>query len=331
MKDNDSKSILKQMRKMRELNILIVLFLLIVFFSIASDVFFTVNNFLNITRQISLLGIMAMGMTMVIAVGGVDLSVGAVYAICSTSAAALMTRAQVPIFLACLIALIIGAIFGVLNGVLIGYLKIMPFIATMGTMNIARGLALIVAKGKIISLDKDPVVDPENLEVFYKFGGGNIGGVPILAIILLVIVVISFVFFHRSLTGFRLRAVGGSVDAANASGINVKKTILIPYIITSVLCAVAALANFSFMHTVQGTMGEGQELQVLAAAYIGGASPIGGGGTILGTLIGALIMGVLQNGLVLLGVNTFVQQVIIGILVIVAVVIDVYRSKNESR
>ena len=147
---------------------------------------------------------------------------------------------------------------------------------------------------------------------------------------MIVIVVFSYLFFHKSLTGFRLRAVGGSVDAASASGINVKKTILIPYIITSLFCAIAALANFSFMHTVQGTMGEGQELQVLAAAYIGGASPIGGGGTVLGTLIGALIMGVLQNGLVLLGVNTFVQQIIIGILVIVAVMIDVYRSKKRK-
>ena len=330
MQGDNSKSFLKKVVKMRELSILIVLIAMIFFFSIASNVFFTVNNFLNITRQISLLGIMAMGMTMVIAVGGVDLSVGAVYAICSTSAAALMTRGQLPIIAACLISLLIGVAFGALNGFLIGYCKILPFITTMGTMNIARGLALIVAKGKIISLDKDPVADPEHLDALFSFGGGNIGGVPTLAIILIVIVVFSYLFFHKSLTGFRLRAVGGSVDAASASGINVKKTILIPYIITSLFCAIAALANFSFMHTVQGTMGEGQELQVLAAAYIGGASPIGGGGTVLGTLIGALIMGVLQNGLVLLGVNTFVQQIIIGILVIVAVMIDVYRSKKRK-
>ena len=330
MQGDNSKSFLKKVAKMRELSILIVLIAMIFFFSVASNVFFTVNNFLNITRQISLLGIMAMGMTMVIAVGGVDLSVGAVYAICSTSAAALMTRGQLPIIGACLISLLIGVVFGTLNGFLIGYCKILPFITTMGTMNVARGLALIVAKGKIISLDKDPVADPEHLDAFFSFGGGNIGGVPTLAIILIIIVIFSYLFFHKSLTGFRLRAVGGSVDAASASGIDVKKTILIPYIITSLFCAIAALANFSFMHTVQGTMGEGQELQVLAAAYIGGASPIGGGGTVLGTLIGALIMGVLQNGLVLLGVNTFVQQIVIGILVIVAVMIDVYRSKKRK-
>ncbi len=330
MQGDNSKSFLKKVAKMRELSILIVLIAMIFFFSVASNVFFTVNNFLNITRQISLLGIMAMGMTMVIAVGGVDLSVGAVYAICSTSAAALMTRGQLPIIVACLISLLIGVVFGTLNGFLIGYCKILPFITTMGTMNVARGLALIVAKGKIISLDKDPVADPEHLDAFFSFGGGNIGGVPTLAIILIIIVIFSYLFFHKSLTGFRLRAVGGSVDAASASGIDVKKTILIPYIITSLFCAIAALANFSFMHTVQGTMGEGQELQVLAAAYIGGASPIGGGGTVLGTLIGALIMGVLQNGLVLLGVNTFVQQIVIGILVIVAVMIDVYRSKKRK-
>lgn len=329
MRATQSKTVLHNIVKMRELGILFVLIAMIFIFSVTSSVFFTVNNFLNITRQISLLGIMAMGMTMVIAVGGVDLSVGAVYAICSTSAAALMTRGQIPILPSCLIALLIGLLFGVLNGFLIGYCKIMPFITTMGTMNVARGLALIIARGKIISLDKDPVPDPEHLDAFFCFGGGSIGGVPTLAVILMVIVIFSWLFFHRSLTGFRLRAVGGSMEAAGASGINVKKTILIPYILTSGLCAVAALANFSFMHTVQGTMGEGQELQVLAAAYIGGASPIGGGGTIVGTLIGALIMGVLQNGLVLLGVNTFVQQIVIGMLVIVAVMIDVYR--NEKR
>jgi len=322
---------LHKLFKMQELSILIVLIGLLVFFSLTSKVFLRSNNILNIARQSSLLGIMAMGMTMVIAVGGVDLSVGAVYAICSTSAAALMTKAHIPILISCLLAVGIGILFGLLNGVLIGYMKILPFIATMGTMNIARGLALIVAKGKIISLDKDPVADPEHLETFFKFGGGNIRGVPTLVIILIVIVIISYFFFHHSLTGFHLMAVGGNRDAAVASGINVMKTILIPYVITSVFCSIAAIANFSFMHTVQGTMGEGQELNVLAAAYIGGASPAGGGGTILGTLIGVFIMGVLQNGLVLLGVNTFVQQIVIGILVITAVILDIYKVGKKKQ
>jgi ribose/xylose/arabinose/galactoside ABC-type transport system permease subunit len=315
---------------MRELGILIVLIALIVFFSLTSKVFFTTNNLLNITRQVSLLGIMAMGMTMVIAVGGVDLSVGAVYAVCATSAAALMTRGQIPIIYAVLLALLIGAAIGALNGFLVGYLRILPFIVTMGTMNIARGLALIVAGGKIISLDKDPVADPENLKLFFKLGGGYVGVIPSLVVILISVVLISYLFFHKSLTGFRLRAVGGSIDASLASGINIKRTLMVPYIITSLLCAVAAIANFSFMHTAQGTMAQGQELQVLAAAYIGGASPNGGSGTILGTMIGVLILGVLQNGLVLLGVNVFVQQVMIGILVIGAVVIDIYRGSKRK-
>ena len=131
MRETQSNTVFHNIIKMRELGILFVLIAMIFIFSVTSSVFFTVNNFLNITRQISLLGIMAMGMTMVIAVGGVDLSVGAVYAICSTSAAALMTRGQIPILPACLIALLIGLLFGVLNGVLIGYCKIMPFITTM--------------------------------------------------------------------------------------------------------------------------------------------------------------------------------------------------------
>lgn len=324
------REIWKKITGIRELSIFSVLAAMFIFFSLASKVFFTTGNILNIGRQISLLGMMAMGMTMVIAVGGVDLSVGAVYAVCSTSAAALMTRAQIPILPSCLLALLIGTAFGVVNGLLIGYVKILPFITTMGTMNVARGLALIIARGKIISLDKDPVADPENLPKFFKVGGGNVAGIPMLVILLIVIVIFSYVFFHLSLTGFRLRAVGGNMDAANASGINIKKSIMIPYILTALFCSIASIANFSFMHTVQGTMGQGQELQVLAASYIGGALPSGGGGTIIGTLIGTLIIGVLQNGLVLLSVNSYVQQIVIGVLVVAAVVLSSIRLNKRK-
>lgn len=316
--------------KIKEFSIFTVLVGLIIIFALTSKVFLTPYNILNVARQSSLLGIMAMGMTMVIAVGGVDLSVGAIYALSSTTAAALMTKASIPILPSCLIGVAIGVLIGLINGFLIGYVKIMPFIATMGTMNVARGLALIVADGRIISLDKDPVADPQHLDAFYRFGGGTVANIPTLVIIMIVIVIISYFFFHKSMIGFHLLAVGGNVDAARASGINVRKTILIPYIISGLFCGIAAIANFSFMHTVQGTMGQGMELNVLAAAYIGGASPAGGSGTIIGTLIGVLVMGVLQNGLVLLGVNTFVQQIVIGLLVIFAVIIDVYRSRNRK-
>lgn len=325
-----SAGFLQRVLKIKELGILITLILLFIVFTALSDVFFIPTNLVNILRQVSIMGVMALGMTMVIVVGGVDLSVGSTYALSTTVAAVLMTKTGIPIFGCCLVGLMVGIAFGAINGFLIGYVNIPAFIATLGTMNIARGLALILTNGMIISLDRSPVADPENLQTFYNLGGGNVGGIPTLALFLIIMAVLGYIFFHRSLAGFRMRAVGGSMDAARASGINVKRTIMMPYIITGGLCALTGILNFAFMHTVQGTMGEGTELDVLAAAYIGGASPSGGYGTIVGTVIGVLIIGVLRNGLVLIGVDTYVQTVLIGVLVIGAVAIDMYNKSKRK-
>jgi len=321
---------IRRITKIKELGILITLILLFIILTIASDVFCTATNLLNIVRQVSLMGIQALGMTMVIAVAGVDLSVGAVYALSATSTAVMMTRLQIPIVLSCMLGLIVGLVFGLINGIIIGYIKVPAFIATMGTMNIARGLALILSNGMIISLDRDPVADPDNLPGFFQMGGGSVFGIPSLALVFIILTIIAYFYFHKSMQGFRMRAVGGSIDAARASGINVRRVIMLPYVIIGVLCSITAILNFSFMHTVQGTMGEGMELDVLAGAYIGGASPAGGSATIIGTVIGVLIMGVLKNGLVLLGVDAYMQKVVIGVLVIVAVVIDMYNNAKRQ-
>lgn len=323
-------SLFKRALKAKEIGILACLCLLFLFFSFASPVFFTSTNILNIVRQVSLLGIQALGMTLVIAIGGIDISVGAVYAVCATVSALLMTQEGIPVWIACALGLLLGTVFGLVNGFVIGYLKIPPFIATMGTMNIARGLALLLSKGMIISLDRDPVPDPESLPAFFGMGGGVVGVVPSLSIFFLVLAVIGYFFFHKSILGFRMRAVGGSPDAAKASGINEKKVNLIAYMILGFLCGLTGLLNFSFMHTVQGTMGSGMELEVIAAAIIGGAIPTGGAGTVIGTVIGVLIMGILKNGLVLMGVNAHAQTVVIGILIIVVVAFDLRRNKKRQ-
>ena len=334
MEGNNSKgssaNFIQRVLKIKELGILITLILLFIVFTILSDVFLIPTNLVNILRQVSIMGVMALGMTMVIAVGGVDLSVGSTYALSTTVAAVLMTKTGIPILGCCIIAFFVGVLFGAINGIIIGYVNIPAFIATLGTMNIARGLALILTNGMIISLDRSPVADPENLDNFYAVGGGEIAGIPTLALFLVIMAILAYIFFHKSLSGFRMRAVGGSMDAARASGINVRRTIMLPYIITGGLCALTGILNFSFMHTVQGTMGEGMELDVLAAAYIGGASPSGGYGTILGTVIGVLIIGVLKNGLVLIGVDPYVQKVLIGVLVIGAVMIDMYNKTKRK-
>lgn len=327
---SSSANFFQRILKIKELGILITLVLLFIVLTILSDVFCTPTNLVNILRQVSIMGVQALGMTMVIAVGGVDLSVGSVYAVSTTVSAVLMTQSGIPIIWCCLIGLLVGIFFGAMNGVIIGYVNIPAFIATLGTMNIARGLALILTNGMIISLDRSPVADPENLPAFFSVGGGDLWGIPTLALFFVIMAVLAYIFFHKSLSGFRMRAVGGSIDAARASGINVRRIIMLPYIIVGGLCALTGILNFSFMHTVQGTLGEGMELDVLAAAYIGGASPNGGYGTILGTVIGVLIIGVLKNGLVLIGVDTYVQKVIIGVLVIGAVVIDMYNKSKRK-
>lgn len=320
----------RKTKKIKELGIIITLILLLIFLSLASPVFLTSTNLINIIRQVSIIGIQALGMTMVITVGGVDLSVGAIYALSATTAAVSMVRYNIPIFWACMIGLLVGVLFGCINGFIIGYLKVPAFITTMGTMNAARGAALILSGGMIISIDRDPVADPQNLDKFLKLGGGNIFGLPSLALFFIVLSIITYIFFHKSLQGFRMKAVGGSADGARASGINVKRIILIPYVVLGFLCALTGILNFSFMHTVQGTMGEGLELDVLAGAYIGGASPSGGYATVIGTIIGVLIMGVLKNGLVLLGVDAYAQKVVIGILVVGAALLDMYNSHKRK-
>jgi ribose/xylose/arabinose/galactoside ABC-type transport system permease subunit len=324
-------NLLWQVFKIKEFGIFICFCFLFVFFSFMSPVFFGETNLLNVIRQVSLLGIQALGMTLVIAVGGIDISVGAIYALCATCTAVLMTQKGVPILLACIVGLLIGSLFGAINGFVIGYLHIPAFIATMGTMNVARGLALLLSNGMIISLDSDPVPDPQNLPAFFSMGGGSVVGIPSLAIIFIVLAIIAYFFFHKSIIGFRMRAVGGSQEAAKASGINVNMVNMATYVILGVLCGLTGLLNFSFMHTVQGTMGSGMELEVIAAVIIGGANPIGGGGTIFGTVIGVLIMGILKNGLVLMGVNAQAQIVIIGLLIIVVVTLDIrggFKRKN---
>jgi ribose/xylose/arabinose/galactoside ABC-type transport system permease subunit len=317
--------------KIKELGIFLCLCCLVLFFSITSKVFFSANNLLNIVRQVSLLGIQALGMTFVIAVGGIDISVGAIYALSATSAAVLMTQLNIPIFVSFALGIGVGILFGVINGFIIGYLMIPTFLATMGTMNMARGLALLMSKGMIISLDRDPVVDKENLPLFFNIGGGIIHNIPSLAIIFAALSIVAYIFFHKSIYGFHMRAIGGSQDAARASGINVKKINLLTYVVLGFLCALTGILNFSFMHTVQGTMGTGMELEVIAAVIIGGANPTGGTGTIVGTIIGVLIMGVLKNGLILLGVNPHAQTVIIGMLIVIVVAFDVNSQRNRRK
>ncbi len=310
---------------MRELGVFIALVLLIVFFSITSPHFLKINNLINIVRQISLLGIIAMGMTMIIVCGEIDLSIGAIYGAAAITCGMVLTNGG-PVWVALVSALLVGIFFGSLNGVLTTYGKIPALIVTLGMMNIARGAALVLSNARVISLSKRTVTAP-GLERLLFLGQGRIFGIPVVSLIFILIVIISHLVYTKTILGFRMRAVGGNDAAAKAAGINQNLIKIVAFAITGALGALAGVLNLAFLANVQGTTGNGLELDVIAAVIIGGTSLSGGEGTIIGTLIGVLIMGVLKNGIVLLGVSPFFQMLIIGIVIISAVAIDMWSRK----
>lgn len=310
----------------RELGVLLALLLLVVFFSLTSPFFFKLNNLINIVRQVALLGIIAMGMTMIIVSGEIDLSVGAIYGAAAIVCGMVLTHGG-SVFIALVAALATGIFFGLLNGVLTTYGRIPALIVTLGMMNIARGAALVLSNARVISLSRR-TVETDGLDGFLFLGQGKIFQVPVISIIFIAVVIAANLLYSRTLLGFRMRAVGGNKMAAKAAGLNQNLIKIAAFGITGVLCALAGVLNIAFLANVQGTTGTGLELDVIAAVIIGGTSLNGGEGTIIGTLIGVLIMGVLKNGIILLGVSPFLQMLIIGIVIIVAVAIDMWSRKS---
>ena len=311
----------------KETGILLGLIGLIIVFSLTSPVFLTLNNIVNIVRQISLMGIMAVGMTMVIVSGEFDLSVGSIYGMAGIILALLMTSG-VPIWLAVVIALISGAMAGVLNGAITTYGRVPSLIVTLGMLNIARGFALVLSGGLNIAISKRTVTDPM-LDAFIFIGRGKIWGlIPPMTIAFVVVILIGVVFFHKNIIGFRMKAVGGNPDAARVSGINVRLIKILAFVISGTLAALGGIINISFLSNATGILGQGLELDVIAATILGGTSLTGGEGTIAGTVIGVLIIGMLRNGLVLVGVSPFMQMMIIGGVLIAAVAMDMWSRRK---
>lgn len=314
----------------KETGVLIAMIALIIFFSLTSDVFMTAKNWINIVRQVSLLGIMSIGMTMVIISGEFDLSVGSTFGMAGMLIGTFATVAGLPIWLSIVLGLAGGFAIGLANGVLVTFGKIPSFIVTLGMLNIARGIALVITNGLVVVMNEKTVADAENLQNFFYYGGGGkIGQFPIMIFFFLAVIIFGYFLLHKTIIGFRMKAVGGNANAAKAVGINVHAVKIIAFCILGVLSALAGMVNLAFLTNVQGTTGEGMELNVIAATVIGGASIAGGEGSIIGTVIGVLIMGILNNGLVLIGVSTFVQTICIGAVIIGAVAIDVWTKNNN--
>ncbi len=306
------------------LGIIIALFVLCVFLAInpiTRGSFLTQKNVFNVLRQISSNLYLACGMTMVIILGGIDLSVGSIIALAGCVAAGGVARYNLPILAAILLGIIVGLIVGMFNAFVIAKTTIPPFIVTLATMNIAKGLAYVYTGGSPVR-----VVTKE----WQFLGAGYIGPVPTPVIILVLVLLITGLIMNKTKMGRHIYAVGGNAQAAEFSGIKVAKVKFFVHAFTGVMAGLAGVVLASRMYSGQPTAGDGAEMDAIAAVVVGGTSMAGGSGKIGGTIIGGLIIGVLNNGLNLLNVNSFWQYVVKGAVILLAVFIDYIKNKKGN-
>ena len=303
----------------REAGILVALALMVALLSVASPEFRTADNLLNNARNLSFVGIVALGQAMVMITGGIDLSAGSVWGLTAVSTAAFMAQGW-PTPLAVGAGLGIAALFGLFNGLCVTKLRMPPFVPTLATMSIARALALVITRGKSIN-DFRPEDDP-----FFGLGGGDTFGLPNPFLLFLVLAALAWVVLDRTVFGRQLYAVGGNERAAKLSGLDVDRLKLAVYVISAVLAGLAGVVEVSYLSSAIANQGLGKELNVIAAAVIGGTALTGGEGTVLGVLVGTVILEVLRNGLVLLGTDSYWQGIFVGGVIILAVFIDQLRK-----
>ncbi|KKB36961.1 ribose ABC transporter permease RbsC [Bacillus thermotolerans] len=293
---------------------LLGLIILVLIVSILNPSFLAPLNILNLLRQVAINALIAYGMTFVILTGGIDLSVGSILALSSALMAGMMVSGIDPI-LAILIGCLLGALMGAVNGLLITKGKMAPFIATLATMTIYRGLTLTYTDG-------NPITGLGDDYMFQLFGRGYFLGIPVPAVTMIIAFVVLWVILHKTTFGRYTYAIGGNEKAAWISGIKVTKVKIMVYSLAGLLSALAGAILTSRLNSAQPTAGESYELDAIAAVVLGGTSLAGGRGLIIGTLIGALIIGILNNGLNLLGVSSFFQMVVKGIVIVIAVLLD---------
>ena len=318
---------------MSKYSILLILVGLIIIIAILSGgISLRINNLLNVLRQISVIGIIALGVTMCIITAGIDLSSGAIVAIVSVAVASLLQSSDAmdrlfkggspwPVGIVLLIGLGLGVAIGFINGAMISKLKIPPFIATLGMMTFARGWAFIYSQGR----PRGSLID-----AFQVIGQGSILGIPNPAIVLIVCVAITYVILQHTLWGRYTYALGSNLQAAVVSGIKTDRYLILVYTFAGFLAAVAAIVLTARIGSGQPGLGLGYELDAIAASVIGGTSLAGGLGSAGGTLIGALIIGVMKNGLDILNVSADFQQVARAIIIVVAVTIDVRKNVRRA-
>ena len=306
------------------LGIIVAFLVLCVFLSVfpkTSGSFFTRQNIFNVLRQISTNLFLACGMTMVIILGGIDLSVGSIVALSGCISAGCVARYNLPLPIALLMGLLVGLLVGMFNGAVISKTTIPAFIVTLATMNIAKGLAYVYTGGSPVR-----VVTKE----WQFLGAGYVGIFPTPVVILVIVLIITAIIMNKTKMGRHMYAVGGNQQAAEFSGIKVEKVKFFVHAFSGLMAGLAGIVLASRMYSGQPTAGDGAEMDAIAAVVVGGTSMAGGSGKIGGTIIGGLIIGVLNNGLNLLNVNSFWQYVVKGVVILLAVFLDYFRNKGKK-
>jgi ribose transport system permease protein len=309
---------LYQLRHVREVNVLVAMLIVGALISLYTPYFLTTNNLMGVFRAFSLTAIMSIGMVMVIVTGGIDLSVGSAMGLASL-VTALCFDAGYSTGISIGAGVAVGIVFGLTNGLLITAIGLPPFIATLGTLSIGRGMMYMVTHGVPVT--------PETPDTFSLLGQGYVGPVPVPVVIMLILMVLFALVMKRTRFGRHVYATGGNEQAARLSGVKTNRVKLAVYMLSSTIASLAGIIGFSRYLTAEPASGFGSELDVIAAAAIGGASLAGGIGSVTGAVIGAALVGVIANGVVLLNINTYAQQAITGGVILIAVSLDVLRNK----
>jgi ribose transport system permease protein len=284
--------------------------------------FLTMSNLCNVLRQASIYAIMGVGMTFVIIAGGIDLSVGSVLALSTVVIGYTLNNGAGNMYLAMLLGVLTGALVGLINGVIISFINIPPFIVTLGTMNIARGVTLLITNAAQVPADYEP---------FRVLGTGYWLGIPIPVYLFIIIGMIGAFILSNTATGRYVFALGSNEEAARLSGVKIIWNKIKIYTICGITVGLAAVIYLSRLGAAQPTAGNGYELQAIAAVVIGGTSMTGGEGGMLGTLLGAIIVAVINNGLVLLNVATYYQWVVLGAIIVIAVGLDITLKNMAAK
>jgi ribose transport system permease protein len=319
-------TLLERFLHSRELGVFIALIVICIIMSFANQFFLKPQNIFNILRSMSTIGIMAIGMTMVIITGGIDLSVGSLLGVCSMLTARLILIGLPP-FLCLAMGILFGLMLGIFNGVIITKVRVTAFVVTLGMLSMARGLTFLLSTGIEGTVSSNIPMPHEGVNFL---GAGYIGPIPFPVIELLILVVIFSLFLRHTVLGRQIYATGSNIKAAELSGIDVDWVRIFTYALTGGLCALAGIMTAGLLGTAATNYGMGEELNVIAAVVIGGASLMGGEGTIKGAMIGAAIMAVIRNAFVLLKLPIYMQTLTIGAVIILAVATDRLRKHTAK-